>query len=142
MTPQEFLDEFGTLAEAEDGVKKLRELILELAVRGKLLAPSSSGESVDELLHAIEMQREKLIKGKKARRAKLEPIDDAEPETLDRLERGDYWFATVDAALAFVVMVSMLLSVNSVPWYLDPANTCVLTESKIVPVCVWAALAL
>ncbi|GEM_PF-2341700 len=36
MTPQEFLDEFGTLAESADGVPKLRELILELAVRGQI----------------------------------------------------------------------------------------------------------
>ena len=28
MTPQEFLDQFGTLAEAEGGVKTLRELVL------------------------------------------------------------------------------------------------------------------
>ena len=28
MTPQEFLDEFGTLAESAQGVPKLRELIL------------------------------------------------------------------------------------------------------------------
>lgn len=38
MTPQEFLDEFGTLAESAEGVPKLRELILQLAMRGRLTA--------------------------------------------------------------------------------------------------------
>ena len=30
-----------------------------------------------------------------------EPADDASPETLDRLERGDYWFATANEAKEF-----------------------------------------
>ena len=42
MTPQEFLDEFGTLAESAEGVPKLRELVLELAVRGKLVVRRKS----------------------------------------------------------------------------------------------------
>ena len=42
MTPQEFLQQFGTLAESPQGVPKLRELILELAVRGKLVEQGTS----------------------------------------------------------------------------------------------------
>jgi len=53
VTPQEFLDEFGTLAEAEGGVQKLRELILELAVRGKLVEQDESESPASELLESI-----------------------------------------------------------------------------------------
>ncbi|MEP3479084.1 MAG: restriction endonuclease subunit S [Fuerstiella sp.] len=53
MTPQEFLDEFGTLGEAEGGVQKLREMILELAVRGKLVEQDESELPASELLESI-----------------------------------------------------------------------------------------
>ena len=43
MTPRELMEAFGVLAEAPDGVKRLRELVLQLAVRGKLL-PQVEGE--------------------------------------------------------------------------------------------------
>ena len=49
MTPQEFLDEFGTLAESAEGVPKLRQLILELAVRGKLVEQNEDDEPASDL---------------------------------------------------------------------------------------------
>ena len=53
MTPQKFLDEFGTLAEAKGGVQKLRELILDLAVRGKLVEQDDVDQPASALLEAI-----------------------------------------------------------------------------------------
>ena len=53
MTPQEFLDEFGTLAESAQGVPKLRELILELAVSGKLVEQDEDDEPVSGILKQI-----------------------------------------------------------------------------------------
>lgn len=38
MTPEELREQFDVLAEAPNGVQKLRELVLQLAVRGKLVA--------------------------------------------------------------------------------------------------------
>lgn len=38
MTPRELLEAFETLADAPDGVKRLRELVLHLAVHGKLVS--------------------------------------------------------------------------------------------------------
>ncbi|MCB9779849.1 MAG: restriction endonuclease subunit S [Alphaproteobacteria bacterium] len=43
MTPQDLIAAFDTLAEAPDGVARLRELVLQLAVRGKLV-PQDAGE--------------------------------------------------------------------------------------------------
>ena len=37
MTPQDLIAAFDTLADAPDGVKRLRELVLSLAVTGKLV---------------------------------------------------------------------------------------------------------
>lgn len=47
MTPRELIAAFETLAEAPDGVKRLRELVLQLAVRGKLVPQDPRELSVE-----------------------------------------------------------------------------------------------
>ena len=42
MTPGEFIEVFDTVAEAPGGIERLRELVLQLAVRGKLV-PQDAG---------------------------------------------------------------------------------------------------
>jgi hypothetical protein len=44
----------------------------------------------------------------------VEPNEDATPETLDRLERGDYWFATADEAIDFGQRLGS--GAESLPW--------------------------
>jgi hypothetical protein len=44
----------------------------------------------------------------------VEPNDDATPDSLDRLERGDYWFATAEEAIAFAQELGN--SNESLPW--------------------------
>ncbi|HHF3061787.1 TPA: restriction endonuclease subunit S [Vibrio diabolicus] len=57
------------------GVKKLRELILELAVRGKLVPQDSSDEPASALLERIAGEKAQLVKEKKIKKPKkLEPI--------------------------------------------------------------------
>ncbi|MGS0642868.1 restriction endonuclease subunit S [Xanthomonas oryzae pv. oryzicola] len=48
------------LAGAPNGIKKLRELILELAVRGKLVPQDPNDEPASELLKRIALEKEKL----------------------------------------------------------------------------------
>jgi len=55
------------------GIKKLRELILELAVRGKLVPQDASDEPASVLLDKIEEEREQLVKEKKIKKPKLLP---------------------------------------------------------------------
>jgi len=43
------------------GIKKLRELILELAVRGKLVPQDANDEPASELLKRIQAEKAKLI---------------------------------------------------------------------------------
>ncbi len=49
------------------GIKKLRELILELAVRGKLIPQNSEDEPASALLERIAAEKAQLIKEKNLR---------------------------------------------------------------------------
>ncbi len=55
------------------GIKKLRELILELAVQGLLVPQVAEDESADKLLKRIKIQREQLIRSGKIKNAKVRP---------------------------------------------------------------------
>ena len=52
------------------GIKKLRELILELGVRGKLVPQDPSDEPVEALIERIEATKQQLIKDKKLKNVK------------------------------------------------------------------------
>ena len=52
------------------GIKKLRELILELAVRGKLVPQDSNDEPASVLLERIAAEKEQLLKEKKIKKTK------------------------------------------------------------------------
>jgi type I restriction enzyme S subunit len=57
------------------GIKKLRELILELAVRGKLVPQDANDEPASELLKRIEAEKAKLIaEGKIKSKSPLTPL--------------------------------------------------------------------
>nr|MBF4275262.1 restriction endonuclease subunit S [Vibrio anguillarum] len=59
------------------GIKKLRELILELAVRGKLVPQDPSDEPASVLLERIAAEKTQLVKDKKIKKPKpLPPISD------------------------------------------------------------------
>jgi type I restriction enzyme S subunit len=58
------------------GIKKLRELILELAVRGKLVPQDPNDEPASELLKRIAQQRDELVKTKQIKKPKKSaPLD-------------------------------------------------------------------
>lgn len=72
------------------GVKKLRELILELAVRGKLVPQDPNDEPASELLKRIQAQKAKLIAESKLKKEKpLAPI--SKDEELFKLPYGWQW---------------------------------------------------
>ncbi|NQT55700.1 MAG: restriction endonuclease subunit S [Desulfobacteraceae bacterium] len=71
-----YFNNFGLLADAPNGVQKLREMILQLAVQGKLVPQDPKDEPASVLLEHIRAEKERLIKEKKMRRgAPLPPID-------------------------------------------------------------------
>ena len=64
------------------GIKKLRELILELSVRGKLVPQDPNDEPASELLRGMKKQQEDLIKERKIKKPKKLPSIDGTLESI------------------------------------------------------------
>lgn len=78
------------------GIKKLRELILELAVRGQLVPQDANDEPASELLKRIAAEKAELVKAGKLKKQKPLPeiTDDEKPFALPR---GWEWVRLGDA---------------------------------------------
>ena len=72
------------------GIKKLRELILELAVRGKLVPQDPSDEPASELLKRIALEREASIKSGLLRKQKTTVLSTEEEKPFE-LPSGWLW---------------------------------------------------
>jgi type I restriction enzyme S subunit len=70
MTVETFMAIFGYLADAPNGVQKLRELFLQLAVQGKLVPQDSNDETASKLLTHIQTGKEGLIAEGKIKKPK------------------------------------------------------------------------
>lgn len=77
-------DNLPLLAGAPNSIKKLRKLILELAVRGKLVPQDPSDEPTSELLKEAEKKRARLIAEEKIKRQKplTEVTEEEKPFTI------------------------------------------------------------
>lgn len=78
-----FFDNFEVLADAPNGVQKLRELILQLAVQGKLVPQDPNDEPASVLLEKIKAEKERLIKEKKIRKSTVLPPVEADQVPFD-----------------------------------------------------------
>ncbi|MBE9130246.1 restriction endonuclease subunit S, partial [Coleofasciculus sp. LEGE 07081] len=77
----ELLDKyFDTAFAAPDGVKRLRELILSLAMRGKLVPQDGREQPARELLKEIEAEKERLVKEGKIKKSK--PLPEIKPDEI------------------------------------------------------------
>ncbi|MCQ1536421.1 restriction endonuclease subunit S [Methanosarcina sp. KYL-1] len=70
MDPETFFTNFEMLAEAPNGVQKLRELILQLAVMGKLVPQDPNEEPASVLLEKMEAEKKRLTKESKTKGSK------------------------------------------------------------------------
>lgn len=70
MKIETFFENFGILTDAPNAVTKLREIILQLAVCGKLFPQNFSDEPASVLLKKIKAEKENLVKEKKIREEK------------------------------------------------------------------------
>ena len=61
---------FDTAFDSPDGIKKLRELILTLAMQGKLVPQEPNDQPASELLKEIKKEKEKLVKEGKLKQIK------------------------------------------------------------------------
>jgi type I restriction enzyme S subunit len=84
MTNAQFLQQFGHFIDAPNGIRKLREMILQLAVQGKLVDQSPADESGHELLENINSKKLELLKAKAIKTGKKlpPPSNDELPFTL------------------------------------------------------------
>ena len=79
MTPAPLVQHFDLIAQTPGGVVRLRELILTLAVQGKLMQQDPSDEPASELLKKIRAEKDRLIAEGKIKRDKpLAEIADEE----------------------------------------------------------------
>src|SRR5438445_11697321 len=79
MTPHDLLAAFEVLAEAPEGIARLRELVLQLAVRGKLVPQDPNDEPACVLLERIAAEKAQLVKeGKIAKQKPLPPVGEGE----------------------------------------------------------------
>jgi type I restriction enzyme S subunit len=77
-----FFENFWKLAEAPNGVQKLRELILQLAVLGKLVPQDPNDEPASALLDKIRTEKERLVKEGKIKQQAQPAIRRDEQETI------------------------------------------------------------
>lgn len=78
MTPETFLEKFDLIADAPGAVAKMRELILELAVTGKLVSQENSDEPASSLLESAKRERTRLVTSKKIKARALFPLGEDE----------------------------------------------------------------
>ena len=78
------LKHYDRIADAPDAVDKLRRLILDLAVRGKLVPQDPNDEPVPELLRRIAAEKLRLVKTGYAREPKLIPTNMGTPFSLPK----------------------------------------------------------
>ncbi|AKB32719.1 Type I restriction-modification system, specificity subunit S [Methanosarcina siciliae HI350] len=75
MNPETFFENFDLLCEAPNGIEKLRELILQLAVMGKLVPQDPNDEPASVLLEKIKAEKQRCIISKEIQAdKKLSPI--------------------------------------------------------------------
>ena len=84
MDAETLLNEFELLLDAPDSVPKLREMILNLAMRGKLTEQDPSDEPAEALLERIEVARDHLYESGEIRKPKKLQLagDDVKPFNL------------------------------------------------------------
>ncbi len=80
MKTETFLENFAHLADAPNGIEKLHELILQLAVQGKLVPQDPSDKPADVLLERIHVELAEMEKGRtgKKRKPALPPLESGE----------------------------------------------------------------
>jgi type I restriction enzyme S subunit len=81
---------FEIALETPDGIKKLRELILSLAMQGKLVPQDPNDQPASELLKVIEAEKKRLINEKRIRNQEpISPIKEEEtPYMLQKVGNG------------------------------------------------------
>lgn len=71
MSPDRLLDHFARICDAPNVIPRLKQFILDLAVRGKLVEQDPNDEPASELLKRIQAERARLIEAGETRRTEM-----------------------------------------------------------------------
>ena len=63
-----FFDNLDSFVETPEAVAELRALVLDLAVRGKLVEPDDNDEPASSLVDAITVEKQRLVKAKEIKK--------------------------------------------------------------------------
>ncbi|MBK9975006.1 MAG: restriction endonuclease subunit S [Planctomycetes bacterium] len=96
MTPQDLIAAFDTLAEAPNAADRLRELVLQLAVRGKLVPQNPDDEPAEQLLERARQSRLQLVASGEIRAKRLPRL--ATDELPHEVPAGWAWAQIADCA--------------------------------------------
>jgi type I restriction enzyme S subunit len=83
MNPPQIISLFDRVSESRDAIPKLRRLILDLAVRGKLVEGDRIDARASELLRTIQSERARLVKIGKIRKQQTSPVIESEEVPFD-----------------------------------------------------------
>ncbi len=78
MKLETFFEKFALFADAPNAVEKMREMVLQLAVTGKLVTQDKRDEPASVLLESTEADRSKLIAAKKIKSRPTSPVESDE----------------------------------------------------------------
>ncbi|TGC09448.1 restriction endonuclease subunit S [Methanolobus halotolerans] len=73
MNAETFFENFSLLSESPNGIQKLREMILQMAIQGKLVPQNPEDEPAQILLKRIKAEKERLVDKKQIRKTKALP---------------------------------------------------------------------
>lgn len=79
MSPADLLEALGTIGDAPEGIEQLRQLILQLAVRGQLVSQYPNDEPASELVQHLHADLQSLRGSRKSRGGKKDGDDSREP---------------------------------------------------------------
>ena len=125
---------FEAIADAPNGVARLREMILSLAVQGHLVPQDANDEPASELLKRIAQEKARLVEQKKIRKSEpLAPVSEDEapfdlPESWVWVRVGD--IGQVVGGGTPQSENSSYFSSDSIPW-LTPADLYGLREKHV-----------
>lgn len=145
MTLSTFLQKFDLFADTPDAVEKLRELVLNLAVQGKLVSQDPNDETADVLFRRIDAEREQLVSTKQFRpRELLGPLAKEDwpfsiPESWQWHRLADLCFLITDGAHhtpTYLPSGVPFLSVKDVSGgEIDFSNTRFISEEAHIELC-------
>ena len=95
MTPRDFIANFDTIAEAPNGIARLREFVLQLAVRGRLAPQNPADEPANRLIERATVKRTQSAKKKTGTKKSAPPSPDMMVPDSEDLPSGWTWTCTV-----------------------------------------------